>query len=305
MNVYWIVYIVIYSLLCLGLFGSAQLYHHKGNKYPLKKVFVSFVYSSLLINEYMCAFNNWIIAEYFVGSIALFLSLYGLLVNFVNQSPLYKKVGFGSFFDLVVSIALSIRLIYIIEDDSLKAIIIPIVAAVFGGLITLAGVILTINHSNLQKKKEEIEKNKPILLPISDEMVKNLSNTIYYRNLDDKNGFGTLEEPDKPFWYRFGRINLHNSDNSICAIKGYAVDEKYRIFRYSVAMDKSTNNSFAPIFCFKLDKDPQSVSLLVEDMLSNVYKIDFSFDLYEERSCRIIKITGNLESNIIDFSKYQ
>ena len=304
MSIYWIVYIIVYSLYAFGFFGSLFLCLYNKRKVSAKSVALSFVFGNLMINEYMCAFNGWKIAEYCVGGSFLFLSLYGLLINFSYKSGIYKKISVAPFFDLVASVALSIRLIYIIEDESLKAILIPVIAAVFGGLITLSGVILTINHSNEQKKQEEINKNKPIIFPMTDEMMSNVHNKIINRPLSDGEGTGNLPQADSEAWYEFWPICLYNSDNSICAFVGYMVDDKYRLFKYNCALDKSTYNTFYPTYKFKLDEKPKEVSLLIGDMLSNTYKIDFSFEIIPEKKHAFIKITGVLGSTIVDINKF-
>ena len=57
------------------------------------------------------------------------------------------KTGFlrwGLLQDFIVGVGLSIYLIYIIPNTKVKEIVIPIIAAIYGGLITLVGVAWTI-----------------------------------------------------------------------------------------------------------------------------------------------------------------
>ena len=58
-------------------------------------------------------------------------------------------------FDFVLGVGLSIYLIYIIPNEGLQNIIIPIVSAVYGGLLTLVGVAWTIKKSDSDRKQEE------------------------------------------------------------------------------------------------------------------------------------------------------
>lgn len=97
MSIYWIVYIIVYSLYVFGFFGSLFLCSYNKRKVSAKSVALSFVFGNLMINEYMCAFNGWTIAEYCVGGSFLFLSLYGLLINFSYKSGIYKKISVAPF----------------------------------------------------------------------------------------------------------------------------------------------------------------------------------------------------------------
>lgn len=56
-------------------------------------------------------------------------------------------------FDFLFLVALTILLIRKIEDTNLTNIITTIVSAIYGGLMTLAGVILTINDQKNDKKE--------------------------------------------------------------------------------------------------------------------------------------------------------
>ena len=56
---------------------------------------------------------------------------------------------------VIIGVGLSVYLIYIIPNKDLQAIVIPIVSAVYGGLITLVGVAWTIKDTN-DKRKEDL-----------------------------------------------------------------------------------------------------------------------------------------------------
>ncbi len=89
-----------------------------------------------------------------------------LLITFYNVSRLFIKGNFVSNFllvsEFIIGIALSVYLIYIIPNSQLQTIIISVAAAIFGGLLTLAGVGKTIQKAERDKKEEERKKVKPI-----------------------------------------------------------------------------------------------------------------------------------------------
>ena len=84
---------------------------------------------------------------------------YNLSKVFINGNSPFK---FGLVQDFIVGIALTVYLIYIIPNESLQQIVIPIVAAVYGGLLTLVGVAWTIKKSDRDRKEEEKRKAKPV-----------------------------------------------------------------------------------------------------------------------------------------------
>lgn len=76
-----------------------------------------------------------------------------------------EKTGFekwGILQDFIIGIGLTIYLIYIIPNKELQSIITPIVAAVYGGLLTLTGVSWTIKHNANEKQKEKLAQAVPL-----------------------------------------------------------------------------------------------------------------------------------------------
>lgn len=63
--------------------------------------------------------------------------------------------------DFLVGIGLTVYLIYLIPEKELQTIILTIVAALYGGLITLVGVAWTIKKSDKDRKEDEIKHEKP------------------------------------------------------------------------------------------------------------------------------------------------
>lgn len=108
---------------------------------------------------YMAIFNDWLICKFVFGVLSI-------IVIFINLAKVFVKEGNATAFflalELVIGLGLTIYLIYIIPIDSLRTIVTAIVAAVYGGLLTLSGVAWTIHRSDKLKKDEEIQKAKPI-----------------------------------------------------------------------------------------------------------------------------------------------
>ena len=108
---------------------------------------------------YMTFIINNLTLKFILGGLIMIIIFYSLSKAFISgNSPL--KIGLVQ--DFIVGIALTIYLIYIIPNESLQQIIIPIVAAVYGGLLTLVGVAWTIKESDRDRKKEEEKKAIPV-----------------------------------------------------------------------------------------------------------------------------------------------
>lgn len=108
---------------------------------------------------YMTFIINNLTWKFILGGLIMVIIFYNLSKAFINGD---SQLKFGLIQDFIVGIALTIYLIYIIPNESLQQIIIPIVAAVYGGLLTLVGVAWTIRKSDKDRKEEEIKKAKPL-----------------------------------------------------------------------------------------------------------------------------------------------
>lgn len=172
---------------------------------------------------YMVSFNNWLVWIYILGIILLLIAISNLIKVFLGKTEVFKKFILG---DLLIALILTAFLIYKIPENygSLQSIVTTIVAAVYGGMLTLTGVAWTIKRQDEirkediakreeERKQEEIAKSKPFVAPF---FIKDINNIKYdYGFLlnikeDQKGGiklFGAIENSDqanfsiKAFWY--------------------------------------------------------------------------------------------------------
>ena len=125
---------------------------------------------------YMTIFNQWKVWIYILGVITLIKTFYGLAITFLGKKQKNTILDISLVFDFLLGISLTVYLIYLIPNEftNLQTILTAIVAAVYGGLITLVGVAWTINCNNearkqdlerinKERKEEEINKAKPYL----------------------------------------------------------------------------------------------------------------------------------------------
>ena len=112
---------------------------------------------------YMACFNDWLLWKFIFGCLILVIVFYNLANSFVVPK---KRKGFeklGLLQDFIIGIALTVYLLYIIPDLLLQEIMISVVSAVYGGLITLVGVALTIRFTKKESQEKEKELNKPLI----------------------------------------------------------------------------------------------------------------------------------------------
>lgn len=121
---------------------------------------------------YMSFIINNISLKFIFGGLIMIIVFYNVSNSFLSNR---KKEGiekFGLLQDFIVGIAISIYLIFIIPNVTLREIILTMSAAIFGGLFTLVGVAWTIrkgdadrNAELLRIEKERKEEERKIHVP--------------------------------------------------------------------------------------------------------------------------------------------
>lgn len=234
---------------------------------------------------YMAIFNGWTPWIFALGILFIVLVLINLANAFLSNNKRNAVSNFFVVLDLVVGLVATVYLIYIIPQEllNLQSIVTTIVAAVYGGLLTLVGVAWTIRHNAKEKELEEIKRLKDIQelerkknIPYVTTVDKNQINigtqiaSPYLSSICDTNERRacTYNVQIKDFYIK----NI--SDNNII-LQGICLNGDVKKFTRSVILEKSsyalistTNNQF-------LDADSlvEDLHLCVKDMLGNEYKI--------------------------------
>lgn len=165
---HWIVFGLILAAIVPGWISLYRL--ATKNHKPTKKEKVAFGQNMIVGTFfiiladcfYMTCFNRWDIASYVLGILLTLIVFYNLWNVFVSARPRSGLEKWSSLLDFVVGIGVSVYLIYITQDQSLQNILIAMVAAVYGGMLTLAGVVLTIRKSDRDREEEEKKRAKPV-----------------------------------------------------------------------------------------------------------------------------------------------
>ncbi len=164
---------------------------------------------------YLTCFNNWLIMKFIIGILLMIIVFYSLTVSFLSSTSKNFILKFGFIQDFIVGIGLSIYLIYIIPCNEIKEIVIPIVSALYGGLLTLVGVAWTIKKADADRKKEKNEKVKPLIYAADPSFLdtNNLECLLFVNKGDNNNGrfIGTLKNTDNGLFI-FKRILVNGME---------------------------------------------------------------------------------------------
>ena len=123
----------------------------------VKNALVQICYIWILDIFYMCIFNQWLIAIWIFGSLILIINIIALINNFLSKVKILKKF---IPIDVLITIGVTVYLIYIIPDAVLQNIITTITAAFYGGLLTLVGVAWTIRNSAAERELAEKKRDE-------------------------------------------------------------------------------------------------------------------------------------------------
>lgn len=206
---------------------------------------------------YMACFLDNLICKFIFGCLIMVIVLMNVCFSFVssNCKTFFQKIGLLQ--DFLVGIGLTIYLIYLIPEKELQTIILTIVAALYGGLITLVGVAWTIKKSDKDRKEDEIKHKKPYFS----------FNPQFHEiplNGLEKACFPPIEGEHK---YKLEvLVQLENSDKSPFILKKLYHDEKW----FELEGNFTVLPSGKCFLSFYFDS-PLDIVLTVQDTLGNEY----------------------------------
>ena len=231
------------------------------------------------------------------GVLTLLTVFVNLSVNFIhsNKTKLIKRIELV--IDFVIGIGLTVYLIYIVPNQKLQEILIPIISAVYGGLMTLVGVVLTIRKSDIDKKEEEIRKAKPVVF-VNDYRTTDFSKeeSVFKSLLSEKKN-GTLKQAtEKDESYSIPQMFITNSDYSYVTLRGFMINDDIHFYDYGQVLQKNSFMQLTSSFKFKYKKKIKYVSLILEDMLDNLYEMKVEFNIDGDTKDKTITILSVLKT---------
>ena len=189
-------------------------------------------------------------------------------------------------FDLILGMGLSIYLIYIVPDDSLREIIIAIVASVYGGLLALTGVAWTIRHENIvrqdelqrietERREEERKKYIPyIRISFAKEQTSLIANANVVKILNLSESKNILEG-NTFYCINIKTFKIKNISSSNIILSGVVISGKYfgfsrkEIVEPNAECQVATTNNWIVEVVF-LD---EYISLIIDDVLGYQYEV--------------------------------
>ena len=240
---------------------------------------------------YMTIFNQWLLWTYIIGIAILIKVYYSLTIAFLRKSDKNAVLDFSLIFDFLFGLGLTVYLIYLMPNTltNLQTIVTAIVAAIYGGLLTLVGVAWTIRHSDKQKHSDELIKAKPLFTFNIITEIDSLANKrkVCLVGADEK--FSSIEEIKKSVSKcTESYAELENSNSSSFTIKKFYFDGKWY---------NATANSMvlpnAKILIQILRKNLVEHPIMeIEDIYSRKFYYDMMFVPYVQmQESSIVKMT--------------
>lgn len=236
---------------------------------------------------YMAIFNQWTVWIYITGIITLIKVFYSLTVAFLGKKQKNALMDISLLFDFLLGIGLTVYLIYLIPDEfaNLQMIITSIVAAIYGGLLTLIGVAWTIKHSENRRTEDERQKSEPLFSYVYKKIEPSKFIVITadkYIFMENENSSSKVQEGI--LIYRFTIENSSKIEFFVCGIiingSLYELKTKELVRKdYGVIFD----NLNIPLHSIT------EIKLYVEDILGNLYTMQLIFSNNDGN----IQIKGN------------
>lgn len=190
----------------------------------------------------------------------------------------------------ILVVCLSIYLIFLIPDclGNLRTIVTSIVAALYGGLLTLLGVAITIKKGERDRVEDELKKHIPYLnlIKYGDTEKKDINNNVEIGDIIRFKHAPTTQDVTLKYSYVFIRnIYVKNISNSCLILRGILINNRYAEFVNNQIVEAS---GIAEIPCkdlgYKTYEDTLKVKLFVSDALRNIYYFDLEIELLDVKT---------------------
>lgn len=283
----WLIFGIIFvsipiGLKCLLETEKSKIINNTQKKYN-KIVFTKFCWYYWLADLfYMSFIIKSIVCKFIFGGLLLLIIFYNLTMTFISNATKNKIAKVGILQDFIIGVALTIYLIYIIPgkqievngavvvDNSLREIIMTIVAAIYGGLFTLVGVAWTIKKGDNDRKEEERKKYIPYVSFQSNSLPLD-------RRLDAFCVKIPRSKQDKKLYYHFDPFEIKNISSSNIIFKGIRFNNDIDIFCKKFILEKEKSLDVRIEGGLNIGIDLSAIGLLAEDMLCNTYYLKCDF----------------------------
>ena len=262
MTGHWIAFGILLLIIPIGFgwFGVKYIKKYNLNEQQKKSMHLWVGKSTLLFwlydLLYMSIFNNWLTWIFVFGTMSVIIIFVNLTGAFLSgNKALYKLLPF----ELLIGVGLSTYLIYIIPNERLQNIVTAVVAALYGGILTLVGVSLTIRHSDKERREEEKKNARPLFaFNILTEQLEDIRHKkVCVAEMND------VSEYDKCHVV----AELENSNHSVFIIKGVYHDGKW----FNMTGNTTVLPSTSVYIDFYFNEGINNIFLHVQDELDSSY----------------------------------
>lgn len=216
----WLVFGVVFLLIPIAIANLKLIAEKKINPTEEQKknanLFCGFLMFFYWLCDlfYMAFILDSLTLKFIFGGLIMLIIFYNLSKAFISGASRFK---WGLIQDFVVGVIMSIYLVYIIPSSDWKEVVIPIVSAVYGGLITLVGVVLTIRETRKDIAKKDDFEAKPFF---------GIIDVQHYLNDEScKNEIGFRPKKFDGKLVFLDEINIQNSDKAPFYIDKFSVDD--------------------------------------------------------------------------------
>lgn len=163
--------------------------------------------------------------------------------------------------------------------SALKDIWIPLICALFGGLVTFLGLFITIKHENKKSRQEYIERIRPFIV-VDSFMTSNADSKhtidVYVNTEADREEM--IEGVDV---YRFMPFLFTNCGEAVFIVDYLKINNrKYEcVYKTSIKPNDSAQVAFRPIEVFQISNTAKDIRIGISDRQSNQYEYEMIFEI--------------------------
>ena len=163
--------------------------------------------------------------------------------------------------------------------DVIKDIIIPLVCALFGGLVTFIGIFITIKHENKKSRQDYTDRIRPFIVIESALTTKaDLKQTIdvvVHTNAENE------EEKEGASVYRFQPFLFTNCGEAVFIVDYLAINNRHYecIHKTPIKPSETAQMRFYPERIIQTDGIVKSIHVGVSDRRSNKYEYELLFEV--------------------------
>lgn len=300
MLTYWIIFSVIALVIPLSfmyfrinVLGKQDLtveQQKRANLTTVKYIFLFLLYDLF----YMSIFNRWMILEYAFGIFSIIIIFGNLIHALLSGNPL---IAWMMPFDLLLGIGITVYLIYRVPVLELQTILTAIIAAVYGGLLTLVGVAWTIKKSDNDRKQSEEQRSKPLVFISNPNMTSINKEELMKGILLSKMNIGSLKNAEaNKVAFTLPQVVISNSDYSHVVIRGFRINDEYHLYDHGQVLPKNKTFYLQNDFRFEYPKEIEYVALLLQDMLENIYELELNFSINKKDKNKTIIINSGIDT---------